>query len=428
MTTNKTRIYISYARESAPHDEWVKDFASKLRAFGVEPILDDWHFAGRPDAERAALLSAKNADMVFAICTPEYKHRAMNGIGGVGREFPLLRLRHNPFWPPSNSVYFILKTGDRQESIPEEATPYVFDFTKPEHESIEFSKLLNLLPGKIVIMDKSRIQTLVASGRTDEALALMSLNREDDAVLLHARFANAKKQYNIGLIDFTEWQRIQNQVNFALLDMASTDSTNANPQPGTAPSEAQQSVAEANTPQVFISYNHHDSHSAQLVRAFLEQNGVKVLIDSDMAAGQFIDDFIDDSLTNANFLLPIISPNSLMSGWVSKEITIGFLAERITSKKVVPVCLDMSVLKHEFFFEAVTKIDQEIGAAKDNLVKALALTGDIRAFQDKLGRLNDLKNNFGSFFAHLQNVKVTDIAGEHFEAGMKKVLKVIKPN
>lgn len=428
MTTNKARIYISYARENSLHDEWVKDFASKLRAFGADPILDDWHFVGQPDAERAALLSAKDADMVFAICTPEYKHRAVNGIGNVGREFPLLHLRHNPFWPPSNNVYFILKTGDRQESIPEEATPYVFDFTKPEHESIEFSKLLNLLPGKIVIMDKSRIQTLVASGRTDEALALMSLNHEDDAVLLQARFANAKKQFNIGLIDFAEWQRIQNQVNFALLDMARSDSADSNPQPGTTPNTSPKAPADANVPQVFISYNHHDSHSAQLVRSFLEQNGVKVLIDSEMPAGTFIDDFIDESLYSANFLLPIISRHSLMSGWVSKEVTIGFLTERITSKKVIPVCLDMSVLKPEFFFEAMTKVDQEIGTAKDNLVKALALTGDSRAFQDNLGRLNDLRNNFGPFFAHLQSVKVTDISGEQFEGGMKKVLKVIKPS
>lgn len=63
------------------------------------------------------------------------------------------------------------------------------------------------------------IQQLIAEGHTEEALALLA-KHNDDAVLLQARYNQAKKQQNIGMIDFGEWSRVQSQVNYAALEMA----------------------------------------------------------------------------------------------------------------------------------------------------------------------------------------------------------------
>ena len=63
------------------------------------------------------------------------------------------------------------------------------------------------------------IQQLIAEGHTEEALALLA-KHNGDAVLLQARYNQAKKQQNMGMIDFGEWSRVQSQVNYAALEMA----------------------------------------------------------------------------------------------------------------------------------------------------------------------------------------------------------------
>ncbi len=65
---------------------------------------------------------------------------------------------------------------------------------------------------------KAQIQELISLGKTEEALQLLE-SLTSDAVLLQARFNGGKKQYNMGLIDFSEWSRMQANVNYAALEM-----------------------------------------------------------------------------------------------------------------------------------------------------------------------------------------------------------------
>ena len=68
---------------------------------------------------------------------------------------------------------------------------------------------------------RKEIQQLIAEGRTEEALALL-VKHNGDAVLLQAHYNQAKKQQNMGIIDFKEWSRVQSQVNYAALEMANS--------------------------------------------------------------------------------------------------------------------------------------------------------------------------------------------------------------
>lgn len=63
------------------------------------------------------------------------------------------------------------------------------------------------------------VQELISAGNTPDALAAL-VAVSPDAVLLQARYNQAKKQHNMGMIDFGEWSRIQAQVNYAALEMA----------------------------------------------------------------------------------------------------------------------------------------------------------------------------------------------------------------
>lgn len=65
---------------------------------------------------------------------------------------------------------------------------------------------------------KAQIQEFISLGQTEEALQLLE-TLTSDSVLLQARFNNAKKQYSMGLIDFSEWSRTQAQINYATLEL-----------------------------------------------------------------------------------------------------------------------------------------------------------------------------------------------------------------
>ncbi|MBK8192637.1 MAG: hypothetical protein IPK76_05355 [Lewinellaceae bacterium] len=66
---------------------------------------------------------------------------------------------------------------------------------------------------------KEQIQQLIANGQTKEALSLLT-QISGDALLLQAQYNNGEKQFNLGLIEFSEWGRIQARVNFAALELA----------------------------------------------------------------------------------------------------------------------------------------------------------------------------------------------------------------
>lgn len=415
-------VYISYAIEDDSHNEWVRSLALRLKDLGVEVVLDAFDFPNG-DAETAKAF-AVNAAFILVVCTPLYRYRAINNIGGVGEEYPILKCFFQPYAPKHNKTLFLLKTGTVEKSIPETTVPGVFDFTELESATIEFAKLLSILPKKSLPM-KEKIQELIADGRTADALAILSLH-QNDAVALIGRYRNAQKQFNLGLIDFGEWSRVQNQVNNALLEMATRADSNG--KGGIAGHSDRQlsGPSKSAAKQAFISYNHLDEIQAYALQEHLEKNGIKVLIDMEMPAGMIIDEFINESLSASNFLIPLISAHSLSSGWVSKEITAGFLAQRLNSKKVVPVLLDKSVFDDEFYLKKAVEINEKIDRLKDKITKALEITGDVRAYQDDLSRLRDLQANLPAVIQTLKSVKGIDLTDGKFKAGLDEVVKRIK--
>ncbi len=66
---------------------------------------------------------------------------------------------------------------------------------------------------------REQIELLIGNNQTEEALKLLAESNHD-AILLQAQFNNGKKNFNLGLISSSEWQRIQARVNYGALDMA----------------------------------------------------------------------------------------------------------------------------------------------------------------------------------------------------------------
>lgn len=279
---------------------------------------------------------------------------------------------------------------------------------------------------------KAEIQALVAAGRTEEALDMLAATANNDAVLLKSRFASGKKQFNMGLMDFGEWQRIQNQVNFALLELVKDGVPSAPPQPPTQPATVSETPKadkpakpKKEKPKVFISYNHADWEMMQLVRQFLEKKKIEVIVDvQHMAPGEDIQTFIDKSLRDVKFILSIISEDSLRSGWVNIEFGSAQVLKKLTDKVWIPVRIDDACFDNKFFFEANEAFDKKINEQNEFVRKALDSNLDIAPFTAELKRLRDAKNDFGNTIATLKASLVIDISTPpNFEHGLTKVAK-----
>lgn len=111
------KAFISYAWESEVHKAWVRDFAARLRADGVEVHLDRWHLAHGDQLTEFMEREVRENDFVLIVCTPKYRERSDLRTGGVGYEGDIItsevytKRNHRKFIP-------ILRLGTWEEAAP----------------------------------------------------------------------------------------------------------------------------------------------------------------------------------------------------------------------------------------------------------------------------------------------------------------------
>jgi hypothetical protein len=78
--------FISYSWEDDTHREWVREFAIRLRADGIETSLDQWDAAPGDQLPAFMERAIRSNDYILIICTSRYKLRSDQRRGGVGYE------------------------------------------------------------------------------------------------------------------------------------------------------------------------------------------------------------------------------------------------------------------------------------------------------------------------------------------------------
>lgn len=277
---------------------------------------------------------------------------------------------------------------------------------------------------------KEQIQQLIAAGQTKDALNLL-VQMDPDALLLQAQYNNGEKQFNLGLIDFGDWGRIQARVNFAALEMVMkppTSGASVPTNPGTRPpastsSEQPQTVKAS----VFISYSHRDKEMVDKIAKHLKQQGIEVIIDREVIkAGQSIQQFIEQSIKKSHFVLSVVSSNSLKSGWVSKESLAASYAEWLDEKYFVPARLDDEFLQPAFQVTAVRAINEQLESLRNTIKELEELGGDARDLQNDIAQLVDLKNNLPKVIRKLKEVHTVDLKENNFDDGLAEIVLAIK--
>lgn len=145
---NNPSTFISYAWESSELKKWVKFLATKLRSKGIDVKLDDWEIAPGDQLPHFMEKSVKENEYILIICTPDYKLKSENRIGGVGYEGDIMtaevlqRSNHRKFIP-------ILKLGTKESAIPSWLQgKYFIDLSSDSHFDNNFEDLLTTLLNK----------------------------------------------------------------------------------------------------------------------------------------------------------------------------------------------------------------------------------------------------------------------------------------
>ena len=80
------KAFISYSHDTPEHKQWVLNLATKLRASGIDAVLDLWELKPGDDLPSFMERNLVSAHKVLMICTEKYVQKANAGTGGVGYE------------------------------------------------------------------------------------------------------------------------------------------------------------------------------------------------------------------------------------------------------------------------------------------------------------------------------------------------------
>lgn len=274
---------------------------------------------------------------------------------------------------------------------------------------------------------KNEIHKLISLGDTEKALDLLTPRFPNEVALLKAQYANGKKEFNLSMMDYSDWQRIQSRVNYSVLEMAGRPDE---------PEKAAQPAPRNTGPKVYITYSPdaaNDRESARRMRDFLSSNNIQVTTNDDLELGGNIEDFVNNSIREADFILAVISKESLRNSWQNGEAALDIVLERVAETRVIPVSLDRAILEADFYFESLDFLNANIKKAQKNVQKAMTLGGDARHFQVDLNRLNNAKNQLSLIIEKMKNVRMVSLnqtqsaSDQEFEEGMHRIVQRLQP-
>lgn len=174
--------FISYAWESDELKLWVKQLSKSLRNDGVDVKLDQWELVPGDQTPHFMEKSVRDNDYVLIICSPKYKFKSENRIGGVGYEGDimtaevLLSSNHRKFIP-------ILKIGSKDTAIPTWLSgKYYIDFTTEESYKANYRDLITTLLGNRELPPKLGP---ISNGRVSKKIIAQkdtSIENEDESI------------------------------------------------------------------------------------------------------------------------------------------------------------------------------------------------------------------------------------------------------
>jgi len=179
---------------------------------------------------------------------------------------------------------------------------------------------------------------------------------------------------------------------------------------------------------IFISYSHDDAAVARKLSDHLKRNKLEVIIDLDsMAAGQRIEEFIEQSIREAETVVSIVSASSLLSAWVAMETINCFNRQDSNEHKLFIGCyLSEDFFRPEFRLECTRQIDERLEVIEKLLPVYAEQKIDPLDLNHEKSRLYELRNNLGQILAVLKESLCVDLRDGKFEENMRGLIASIR--
>ncbi len=146
------KVFISYCWSSPAHSDWILKCAEKLRADGVDVILDQWDLVAGQDKNvfMEKMVTDDSVTHVLVFSDKQYAEKANKRAGGVGTESQIMSRK---VYESVNQSKFLPLVMEWQESgepyLPEFFQSRIwFDFSTPEKVNDSWEHLIRHLNGK----------------------------------------------------------------------------------------------------------------------------------------------------------------------------------------------------------------------------------------------------------------------------------------
>ena len=141
---NTPKVFISYSHDSVHHKAWVLSLATKLRASGIDAILDQWELKAGDDLPLFMEKHISDTDYILMVCTESYVTKANSGKGGVGYEKMIVTsdLMKNI---DSNKVIPIIRQKGKSDVPTFLKSKLYIDMSNDELEEFGFDELIRTI-------------------------------------------------------------------------------------------------------------------------------------------------------------------------------------------------------------------------------------------------------------------------------------------
>jgi len=148
-TVKVPRVFISYSWDAGDHRAWVKELAARLRGDGVETVLDQWALVPGDQLAKFMETSVRESDFVLVVCTPNYRERSDNRVGGVGYEGDIMTGELVGKIADQRKFVPIARHADRKAAMPSWLMGKLsINLSGDPYSETEYADLLRTLHGK----------------------------------------------------------------------------------------------------------------------------------------------------------------------------------------------------------------------------------------------------------------------------------------
>lgn len=172
---------------------------------------------------------------------------------------------------------------------------------------------------------------------------------------------------------------------------------------------------------IFLSYNHSDKTTVRTIKDRLTEQGLEVVMDeSNMRGGEKIEEFIN-SIRDVDIVVPVLSYNSMLSPWVSREIITTIDK---TTKHLYPCYLDTSFLDKSFEATAKSVVSEKVKALNQMITERGVSNTEDLDFQKR--NLTEYYVNLPKILGELAGRKCISLMPEDFDNHIGIIAQDIK--